>query len=224
MPGMDLVTTPRPTHMRSPMTWIFGVLLFTFGTWLMGQGLWIHAKAMAAQWLLQRAWVETLESRQPVKPWPWADTWPVARLVIPKLGVDQIILADASGRSLAFGPGWINHRKFPRAAESLLLSGHRDTHFSYLRDVRVEDLIKIQTRKGGWTTYSVINTVIVDTRTTELMSYQDNDALTLITCYPFETLVPGGPLRYVVRAEKVPDFSERPSVGSIIKFPDVALG
>ncbi len=29
--------------------------------------------------------------------------------------------------------------------------------------------------------------------------------LTLVTCYPFDAIVPGGPLRYLVFAEAVPD-------------------
>ena len=187
------------------MAWVFSGVLFVFGGWLLGQGLWIHAKANMAQLLLTHAWTETLDSQKPAKPWPWADTWPVGRLDVPRLGISQIILADASGRSLAFGPGWIGNGRFPRAAQSLLLSGHRDTHFSYLRDVRVDDRIKVQTRKGGWITYTVVDTAVVDSRTTELRGHQNSDSLTLITCYPFDALVPGGPLRYVVRATSIHD-------------------
>ncbi len=91
-----VTTTPRQSVTRS-MAWIVASLLVVFGSWLIGQGAWIHIKAVAAQWLLQRAWQETLTAHQPVKPWPWADTWPAGRLMVRRLGINQIILADASG-------------------------------------------------------------------------------------------------------------------------------
>lgn len=95
------------------MVWIAASLLFVLGSCLVGQGLWIQVKAVAAQWLLQQAWAQTLETQQPAKPWPWADTWPVGRLMVPRLGINQIILADTSGQSLAFGPGQVENGVFP---------------------------------------------------------------------------------------------------------------
>jgi sortase A len=95
------------------MVWIATTLLFALGSWLIGQGLWIHMKATAAQWLLQHAWTRTIKTQKPAKPWPWADTWPVGRLLVPRLRINQVILADASGRSLAFGPGLVGHETFP---------------------------------------------------------------------------------------------------------------
>ena len=60
------------------------------GCWQLGSGLWIQAKAELAQVLLERAWEKTLAGEARARPWPWADTWPVARLRIPSSGVDQI--------------------------------------------------------------------------------------------------------------------------------------
>ena len=77
-----------------------GVLVFLLplcGLWFIGQGSYIHAKAMVAQLLLESAWTETLSGNKEVKPWPWADTWPVARLRAPTLGISRIVLAGASG-------------------------------------------------------------------------------------------------------------------------------
>ena len=111
-------------------------LLASIGFWELGHGAWIHAKAWLAQLLLQRAWERTLRGEAAAKPWPWADTWPVARLRVPAHGVDLIVLSGVSGRTLAFGPGHA-------------------------------------------------------------------PALVLMTCYPFDALAPGGPLRYVVTARAV---------------------
>jgi sortase A len=64
----------------------------------------IYLKAQLAQVLLRRAWAETQATGRPVKPWSWADTWPVARLSVPRHDVDLIVLAGASGRTGAPPP------------------------------------------------------------------------------------------------------------------------
>ncbi|MGV7229393.1 MAG: class GN sortase [Nitrospirales bacterium] len=199
---MVSLTSHTPVNIR--MVWILVSLLFVLGSWLIGQGLWIHLKAVAAQWLLQQAWEETLKTQQPTKPWPWADTWPVARLIVPRLGINQIILADASGRSLAFGPGLVGNGIFPEDEnESLIVSGHRDTHFSFLRDVQPGEIINLQTAEGLWLKYEVEETTVLDSRTEQLLRYPEEASLLFITCYPFDALLPGGPFRYVVKARGV---------------------
>ena len=55
------------------------------GVVLFGQGVWIHAKARLAQVLLERAFAETIRSGREVKPWSWVDTWPIARIDVPRL-------------------------------------------------------------------------------------------------------------------------------------------
>jgi sortase A len=189
------------------MVWISSAILFVFGSWLIGEGLWIHIKATAAQWLLQNAWAQTLTTQQPVKPWPWADTWPVGRLLVPRLNINQIIMADASGESLAFGPGKVGNGRFPDDdSQSRILSGHRDTHFSFLRDLQPNDTITVQTIQGHWLTYSIEGTTVVDSRVEKLPANTDEANLLLITCYPFDALLPDGPLRYVVTAKRLSTF------------------
>ncbi|MGE0474866.1 MAG: class GN sortase [Nitrospirales bacterium] len=186
--------------MRRRFCWLSAGILLVLGGWLIGQGLWIHLKATAAQWLLQSTWTRTLQTQQPAKPWPWADTWPAGRLFVPQHGIDQFILADASGRSLAFGPGQIGNGQFPDGTQSLILSGHRDTHFSFLQNVQTGETISLQTVHGTWLKFKVEETAVVDSRTDRLSNPQSDDGLVLITCYPFDAILPGGPLRYVVRA------------------------
>lgn len=187
--------------MKHRLSWLSAAVLLAFGSWLIGQGVWIHVKATAAQWLLQSAWSRTLKTHQPAKPWPWADTWPLGRMLIPQHGIDQIILADASGRSLAFGPGQVGNGVFPDGTQTLVLSGHRDTHFSFLRHVQPGETITVQTVRGNWLGFKVKDTAVLDSRTEKLASDHSETSLLLITCYPFDAILPGGPLRYVVRAD-----------------------
>ncbi|MGD8582011.1 MAG: class GN sortase, partial [Gammaproteobacteria bacterium] len=86
------------------LTFIFIILLFA-AAWQLGLAGWIHTKAIAAQVLLERAWQQTLTDNKHHKPWSWADTWPVAELIVPDLAIEQIVLAGDSGAILAFGPG-----------------------------------------------------------------------------------------------------------------------
>lgn len=204
MPDMDLVTTIPRTPLTHRMAWIVASLLFVFGSWLIGHGVWIHVKAIAAQWLLQHAWQETLTTQQPIKPWPWADTWPVGRLIVPRLEINQIILANASGQSLAFGPGKVgNGNSFEDDRFNLIVSGHRDTHFAFLRDVQIGEPMTVQTLQGDRRSFVVGTIEVVDSRINTLAMNQKRPDLRLITCYPFDAIRPGGPLRYVVTAGPV---------------------
>jgi sortase A len=166
----------------------------------LGRGTWIFAKAQVAQVLLARAWEETRDSGRAVKPWPWADTWPVARLRVPRLGVDEIVLAGGHGQAMAFGPGHLSRTAAPGQEGNIVLAGHRDTHFRFLRDLQPGDEILLEAAQGAPRRYRVTETAVVDFHDRRPLAASPEPTLTLITCYPFDAIVPGGPLRYVVRA------------------------
>jgi sortase A len=52
--------------------------------------------------------------------------------------------------------------------------------------------------------YIVQRSQIVDARTASIRLTEGKDQLTLVTCYPFDTVFTGSPLRYVVTAIRVP--------------------
>ena len=87
--------------------------LLALGFWQLGQGAYIPAKAWLAQELMQRAWLRVSAGADRAAPWPWADTWPVARLSAKSHDVDLIVLAGGSGRTLAFGPGHLGASALP---------------------------------------------------------------------------------------------------------------
>lgn len=162
---------------------------------------WLHAKAWLAQALLQQAWTATRAAQTAHKPWPWADTHPVARLRVAAHGVDQIVLAGDAGRSLAFGPGWAEASAAPGQAGPSVISGHRDTHFAFLQALAPGDAIELESPRGT-RRYVVAALRVADVRR-EALALDGRDALWLVTCWPFDALSAGGPLRYVVRAEPV---------------------
>ena len=175
------------------------VVLAVAGGWLLLQGGWIEAKAWLARGLIEQAWQTTLETGRPVRPWPWADTWPVARLAVSGRGIERMVLHGASGRTLAFGPAWDSASAAPGDHGLVLLSGHRDTHFRFLAELRPGQALSLA-HETGESRYVVESTEVFDSRQWQVVDRDGDDRLVLVTCYPFDTLRPGGPLRYAVTA------------------------
>ena len=179
---------------------LVAVALAAVGAWQVAEGAWIYVKARLAQHLLQHAFARTLAGESDVKPWPWADTWPVARLRAPGHGEDLIVLADASGRTLAFGPGLAPGSAPPGAAGTTIITGHRDTHFRFLEHLRAGDELVLEAPGRPPVRFRVQDTEVVDSRTAVIDRSPDGVGLVLVTCYPFGAVRPGGPLRWVVAA------------------------
>ncbi len=165
---------------------------------LLGNGLIIKAKAHLAEWMIANTWQQRSANTEPQKPWPWADTNVVAEIRVPRLGVKQFIMQDASGESLAFGPGAVmpineQHYNF--------IAGHRDTHFSYLDQLQAGDIVEINSYQGTTVRYVITNTEVVDVRNGPFYVDEQSSGVALMTCWPMDSIVPGGPLRYVVSGE-----------------------
>ena len=176
------------------------VVLTAAGLSQVAMALFIPAKAVVAQILLHQAWQRTLAGETRVRPWAWADTWPVARLTLPDRKTDLIVLAGASGQALAFGPGHVAQTTAPGAPGLSVIGGHRDTHLRVLSDIAPGEPIEIERPDGVKRIYRVSRTSIADARLPWKIP-DDADGLVLVTCYPFNAVIPGGPLRYLVHAE-----------------------
>ncbi len=178
---------------------LVALVLALSGSAALAHGCWLPAKAWLAQVLLQRAWERVEAGEAEAKPWPWADTSPVARLRMPRLHVDTIVLRGDSGRTLAFGPGWTESSALPGERGLSVVSAHRDTHFAFLREARVGDEVAIE-RDGRVTAYRIDALRVVDARRERIDTSVDGDTLVLVTCWPFDALDARGPLRYVALA------------------------
>lgn len=175
-------------------------LCFVASAYLFASSGYIHAKAILAQYLIEDAWVESLHTGEKIAPWAWADTWPVAKLTIADRTL--YVLAGATGRVMAFGPGHISSTPFPGESGNAVITGHRDTHFSILQDIKIGDLISTETTEKV-SRYKVLEVRIAHQDQINLIESGVDDELTLITCYPFNSAAPNPELRYVVRALKV---------------------
>ena len=181
------------------------LLLALGGLILFGQGAYIHAKARLAQVLLERAFNETIATGHPTKPWSWADTWPVARIEVPRLAAHAIVLAGGSGQALAFGPGHLE--RTPEAGEpgTAVYAAHRDTHFAFLRQVEAGDEIIVTRRDGATARFRATHMEVVRWDSSGIDPAAPGRHLALVTCWPLDSAIPG-PLRYVVYADLVAAF------------------
>jgi sortase A len=178
------------------------VLLTLAGLVLFGQGAYIHAKALVAQVLLERAFDQTIATGHITKPWSWADTWPVARIEVKRIGASAIVLAGSSGQALAFGPGHVELT--PNAGERgvAVYSAHRDTHFAFLRHVKIGDEIDVTRDDGKMFRYLADGSSVVRFDASGIDPLSDGHQLVLSTCFPFDALT-SGPERYLLHASLI---------------------
>jgi sortase A len=178
------------------------VALATIGLACVTAACWIHVKAFAAQVLISAAWDRTQHGAAQAHPWPWADTTPVARLTFHDAKA-LVVLEGSSGRNLAFAPGHDAASVLPGDAGNSVISAHRDTHFRLLEHVRVGDRIQVERPDGRRVVFSVTDVSVVDSRAARIALDSAEPRLTLVTCYPFDAITPGGPLRFVVTANSI---------------------
>ena len=195
---------PRPGAMgwRPPLHAVAAALMVAAGLVSTAQGLAIHAKALLAQVLLERAFSASLASGRPVKPWSWADTWPVARISVPRLGASSIVLAGVSGQALAFGPGHVAHTPVAGDTGTAVYAAHRDTHFRFLGQIEVGDTITVTVASGHTFQFRVTHTRVAPWNLAGIDPDGPGRTIVLATCWPLDARTPG-PLRYLVHARLV---------------------
>ena len=209
----------RPQKERSnikiPSHYVMYLCLF-IASISFAQGGYLLAKAHFAQYLLERAWHQQVVDFEPktpisVKPWPWADIYPVAKISFDRFNIEHVVLNNDSGQALAFGPGLyqgdINY-EHNQNKNVYVISAHNDTHFSVLQKLSLNDRVTISFASGISYSLKVNNIAIIDTRTEQLVVVQDqvqqeknelnNKELVLVTCYPFGGVSNQTSFRYVV--------------------------
>lgn len=179
-----------------------GILLLVLSATLFGQSAYIYAKAQLAQVLLERAFTQTLVTGHPVKAWSWADTRPVARLKIDRINAESIVLKGASGEALAFGPALLDETARIGERGTAVIAAHRDTHFSFLKDVQKGDVISVTRDDGLLFSYRVTGMRVADADQSGIDRHASGFHLVLSTCYPFDAIT-HGMQRYLVEAELI---------------------
>ena len=185
--------------MRKALSLVAGLA----GLYLFGHGAYMGAKAELSQVLLERAWakIETTQATTAV-PWPWLDAQVIGRISVPRLEKSSIVLDTDSGQALAFGPTLIAQTARPGSQGTIGIAAHKNTHFSFIKDLKIGDKISLQ-HSAGTQDYIIRTAAIIDSREAGLSVDTNARELALVTCYPFDSLSFNGPLRYIVYAEAV---------------------
>jgi sortase A len=125
---------------------------------------------------------------------------PIARLIVPSVGLDEIVLEGIGDLELNAGPGHLPGSAYPGANGNSVISAHRDRHFKSLGSVVVGDTIVTE---SGYDRISwvVISRRIVD-KDAPALFHSDEPRLTLTTCWPVRYFGPA-PERLIVTATPV---------------------
>lgn len=125
----------------------------------------------------------------------------IGRIEIPRLELATMIMEGTGGKTLRRAVGHIPGTALPGQTGNVGISGHRDTFFRPLRNIRSGDTVALTTRNGAFR-YRVVSTRIVRPSDVSVLAAGDGEAVTLVTCYPFY-FVGAAPFRFIVRAERV---------------------
>jgi sortase A len=194
--------TSRPLRRRLAV--VLGCVIMLIGGASIAQSVYMSGKAALAQILLQRAWTKTLDGETSVKPWNWADTWPVAKISVPRLDRSRIVLSGFSGQVLAFAPGLLEQGAVPGQPGMAVIAAHRDTHFKFLKNIEIGDRVDITSADGVTTVFEITETQIVQASSSGLVTDGQTPRIALVTCFPFDAVVQGDQ-RFVAIGEIVPD-------------------
>ncbi|MCX6624691.1 MAG: class D sortase, partial [Acidobacteria bacterium] len=125
----------------------------------------------------------------------------LGRIEIPSVGLSVIVFEGVDRRTLRRAAGHIPGTALPGRPGNVGISGHRDTFFRPLRNIRRNDIITVTTPLGDYR-YRVVSTSVVAPDDVAVLEPSGYEILTLVTCYPFYFVGPA-PGRFVVRAERI---------------------
>jgi sortase A len=125
----------------------------------------------------------------------------IGRLEIQRLGLSVMVTEGDDHRTLRRAVGHIPGTALPGQIGNIALTGHRDTFFRPLRNIRIDDIVTLSTLQGEYR-YRVLATQVVSPDHVSVLDPGRNEILTLITCHPFY-FVGAAPNRFIVRAERI---------------------
>ncbi|MDM8562380.1 sortase [Candidatus Marithioploca araucensis] len=140
-----------------------------------------------AQGLLHTAWIRTQASGEHIEPWPGANIYPLARLSIPHLNIEQVVLSSAGEGMSVFALGHSKSSVLPgELGNSVLNIYHHNIFISFLNQLKEGDILLLESlRYGRW--HYQVSKIEKTVKKTETFWVEPslNRRLTLISCYPY---------------------------------------
>jgi LPXTG-site transpeptidase (sortase) family protein len=159
---------------------------------------WLHISTFQGS---QARRLETLEHK-PLQALTLRAGDPFGKISIPRIGLSAMIAEGIDDGTLRNAVGHFPESSTPEGSGTVALAGHRDTFFRGLAQVRLNDLIELETPHGKYR-YQVMRTAVVGPEHVELVEPSSGSDLTLVTCFPFHYVGPA-PQRFIVQASRLP--------------------
>ena len=137
----------------------------------------------------------------PVAPTTIGPNGLIGRMEVSRLDVSVVVVEGTSNKSLRRAVGHIAGTALPGQPGNVGIAGHRDTFFRPLRNIQRDDVITLTTSNGEYR-YRVVSTKIVSPDNVAVLDSDQDEVLTLVTCYPFYFVGPA-PDRFIVRAARM---------------------
>ncbi|WP_445487205.1 sortase [Niallia sp. 03133] len=125
----------------------------------------------------------------------------IGNIILPTLHKSMNIYQGTNQKILDKGIGHYLESSMPGDHNNTVLSGHRDTFFRALKDIKPKDFILIKTNKGTFY-YKVRKIDIVTSNNHQVLTVKSRPILTLTTCYPFY-YIGNAPKRYIVTSDLI---------------------
>lgn len=120
------------------------------------------------------------------------------RLVVPELGIDEVVVKGTERRHLQAGPGWIIQTDFPGPTGNVGISGHRTTWgapFRRIEEFEVGQRFEFYSPYRRYT-YEVVEELVVTPDQVEVVASTEEPMMTLTACHP----VYSARFRWIVRS------------------------
>ena len=211
-PRGTVAKTPRKT--RALILRMTHYVLLAAGLFGLAYAGYVIADAHAYQAIEQSKFegVSPREQRPPV-----IEGSAIGEIEVPRLGLKAIFVQGDSPRVLRRAVGHISGTALPGELGNIVLTGHRDSFFRPLRNIRQGDAITLKTPDGDFQ-YQVESTAVVLPNDIQVLQPSSEQTLTLITCFPFYYVGPA-PNRFIVRARQIGRLPARsPSAEASVPF------
>jgi sortase A len=126
----------------------------------------------------------------------------IGRLEIPRVQLSVMVVDGDDEATLKKAAGHLPDTPLPWEFGNSAIAGHRDSFFRPLRDVHVDDRVRLVTPQGTFH-YVVARLRVVEPDDVSVLATSDRSSITLVTCYPFN-FVGQAPKRFIVQADHIP--------------------
>jgi sortase A len=184
--------SPQKRKLISRVLTLAAVLTMAAGVVLIGQPFYTDLQAERTQKDLGKA-LKTATVREAFEENTVEEASPVTRLLIPKLGVDTIVVEGTSKEALDAGAGHYSNTPLPGMGGNVGIAGHRTTYgkpFADIDQLTTGDRVELETPIGNYV-YEMVepfdghaNPWVIEPNDWSVVGPTDESMLTLTTCHP----------------------------------------